>query len=87
MIDDIAKKGGNGISNGVGFYNYSKEESQKWEKTFERFSFDINKLLDIKCKDFCKIISHFCIVIFFISIESEKNYFFVVTNNIYFHHY
>ena len=44
LIDDIAKKGGNGISNGVGFYNYSKEEAQKWESAFERFSFDINKV-------------------------------------------
>ena len=44
LIDDIAKKGGNGISNGVGFYKYSKEEAQKWESAFERFSFDINKV-------------------------------------------
>tara|TARA_B100001175_G_C19508800_1_gene642429 strand:- start:1166 stop:2146 length:981 start_codon:yes stop_codon:yes gene_type:complete len=44
LIDDIAKKGGNGISNGVGFYTYSKEEALEWEKAFERFSFDINKI-------------------------------------------
>ena len=44
LIDDIAKKGGNGITNGVGFYSYTKEEAQEWEKAFERFSFDVNKL-------------------------------------------
>ena len=44
LIDDIAIKGGNGISNGVGFYSYSKEEAQKWERAFQRFSFDINKV-------------------------------------------
>jgi 3-hydroxybutyryl-CoA dehydrogenase len=44
LIDEIAKKGGNGISNGVGFYNYSKEEALEWKKAYERFSFDINKI-------------------------------------------
>ena len=44
LIDDIAKKGGNGITNGVGFYSYTKEQALEWEKAFERFSFDVNKL-------------------------------------------
>jgi len=44
LIDKIVKNGGNGISNGVGFYTYSKDEALEWEKTFEHFSFDINKL-------------------------------------------
>lgn len=44
LIDEIAKKGGNGITNGVGFYTYSKEEALEWEKAFELFSFDVNKL-------------------------------------------
>lgn len=44
LIEDIAKEGGNGITNGNGFYKYSKEESAEWEKAFEEFSYDINLL-------------------------------------------
>lgn len=44
LIDDIAKAGGNGISNGKGFYNYTPEEAKKWEETFEEFSFDLHRL-------------------------------------------
>lgn len=44
LIDDIAKKGGNGIFNGKGFYNYTPEEAKQWEETFEKFSFDISRL-------------------------------------------
>ncbi len=44
MIESIAKKGGNGITNGNGFYQYTKEEAAEWEKAFEEFSYDINNL-------------------------------------------
>ena len=44
LIDDIAKKGGNGISNGKGFYSYTPEQSKKWEELFEEFSFEISRL-------------------------------------------
>ncbi|MBV6641456.1 MAG: 3-hydroxyacyl-CoA dehydrogenase family protein [Cyclobacteriaceae bacterium] len=44
LIDDIARKGGNGISNGIGFYNYTPEQSKKWEESFEEFSFEISQL-------------------------------------------
>jgi 3-hydroxybutyryl-CoA dehydrogenase len=44
LIEEIASKGGNGISNGKGFYNYTKEEAAEWEKAFEEFSFDISNL-------------------------------------------
>lgn len=44
LIEDIAKEGGNGISNGNGFYKYTKEEAVEWEKAFEEFSYDINNL-------------------------------------------
>lgn len=44
LIDDIAKGGGNGVSNGKGFYDYSPEEAKEWESTFKKFSFDINRL-------------------------------------------
>lgn len=44
LINDIANAGGNGISNGKGFYNYTPEEAKKWEETFEEFSFDLHRL-------------------------------------------
>lgn len=44
LIEEIANEGGNGISNGKGFYKYSKEESIEWEKAFEEFSYDLSLL-------------------------------------------
>lgn len=44
LIDKIAREGGNGITNGHGFYTYSKEEAAEWEKAFEEFAYDINSL-------------------------------------------
>ncbi len=44
LIEDIAKKGGNGIVNGKGFYSYTPEEAAEWEKAYEEFSFDISRL-------------------------------------------
>lgn len=44
LIESIAREGGNGISNGNGFYKYTKEEAAEWEKAFEEFSYDINML-------------------------------------------
>ena len=44
LIADIAEKGGNGIVNGKGFYTYTKEEAEEWEKAYEEFAFDISRL-------------------------------------------
>jgi 3-hydroxybutyryl-CoA dehydrogenase len=44
IIKNIAEDGGNGIVNGKGFYNYSPEEAEEWEKAYEEFSFDISRL-------------------------------------------
>jgi 3-hydroxybutyryl-CoA dehydrogenase len=44
LIADIAENGGNGIMNGRGFYNYTPEEAEEWEKAYEEFAFDISKL-------------------------------------------
>jgi 3-hydroxybutyryl-CoA dehydrogenase len=44
LIEQIAKQGGNGISNGKGFYNYTPEEAEEWEKAYEEFAFDISRL-------------------------------------------
>lgn len=44
LIEDIAKQGGNGVTNGNGFYQYTPEEAKEWEKVFEEFNYDINNL-------------------------------------------
>lgn len=44
LIDNIVQEGGNGVFNGKGFYEYTKDEAKKWEETFEKFSFDIHRL-------------------------------------------
>jgi 3-hydroxybutyryl-CoA dehydrogenase len=44
LIDDIVNNGGKGISNRTGFYDYTDEEAIQWEKNFEKFSFDIDRL-------------------------------------------
>jgi len=44
LIEDIAQQDGSGIANGKGFYNYTPEEAREWEKAYEEFAFDINRL-------------------------------------------
>lgn len=44
LIEGIARQGGNGITNGKGFYNYTPAESAEWEKAYEEFAFDISRL-------------------------------------------
>jgi 3-hydroxybutyryl-CoA dehydrogenase len=44
LIKNIAEKGGDGITNGVGFYNYTTQEAEEWEKAYEEFAFDISRL-------------------------------------------
>ena len=44
LVEAIAKKGGNGITNQNGFYKYTKEEAEEWEKAFEEFAYKINSL-------------------------------------------
>lgn len=44
LIEVIASAGGNGVATGKGFYKYSKEEAEEWEKAFKEFSYDINIL-------------------------------------------
>lgn len=46
LIEDIAKQGGNGITNGNGFYKYTPEEAEEWEKAYGEFSFDISRLAE-----------------------------------------
>ncbi|MBD2752655.1 3-hydroxyacyl-CoA dehydrogenase family protein [Spirosoma validum] len=44
LIDDIVKEGGKGVLNAKGFYDYTPEEAQEWQKTYEEFSYEIRKL-------------------------------------------
>lgn len=44
LIDDIVKKGGKGIANAHGFYEYTDEEARLWEETYKDFSYEIRKL-------------------------------------------
>ena len=43
-IKKIAENGGNGITNGNGFYQYTKEEAEEWEQAYQEFAFDISRL-------------------------------------------
>lgn len=43
-IKKIAENGGNGITNGKGFYQYTKEEAEEWEQAYQEFAFDISRL-------------------------------------------
>jgi 3-hydroxybutyryl-CoA dehydrogenase len=44
LIDDIVSKGGRGVANAHGFYEYTEEEAHLWEATFKEFSYEIRKL-------------------------------------------
>ncbi|UFH54524.1 3-hydroxyacyl-CoA dehydrogenase family protein [Spirosoma sp. KNUC1025] len=44
LIDDIVKAGGKGVLNAQGFYEYTPEEAEAWQKTYEEFSYDIRRL-------------------------------------------
>ncbi|GAB4023402.1 3-hydroxyacyl-CoA dehydrogenase family protein [Spirosoma koreense] len=44
LIDDIVKEGGKGVLNAHGFYSYTSEEAEAWQKTYEEFSYDIRRL-------------------------------------------
>jgi 3-hydroxybutyryl-CoA dehydrogenase len=44
LIDDIVKAGGKGTLNAHGFYEYTKEEAELWEETYQEFSYEIRNL-------------------------------------------
>lgn len=44
LIDDLVKAGGQGVSNGRGFYEYTPDEARLWKETFEEFSYEIRRL-------------------------------------------
>ena len=46
MIEKVVASGALGVSNAKGFYPYTPESAEHWEKTFIEFSYDIRKLAE-----------------------------------------
>lgn len=46
LMEQVVSSGAKGISNAKGFYPYTKESAEKWEKLFIEFSYDIRKLAE-----------------------------------------
>lgn len=46
MMEELVASGAKGVSNAQGFYSYSKESAEEWEKSFIEFSYDIRKLAE-----------------------------------------
>ena len=44
FIEELVASGAKGVSNAQGFYPYTKESAEKWEKLFIEFSYNIRKL-------------------------------------------
>ncbi len=44
FIEELVASGAKGVSNAQGFYPYTKESAEKWEKLFIEFTYDIRKL-------------------------------------------
>jgi 3-hydroxybutyryl-CoA dehydrogenase len=46
MMEELVGTGALGVSNAKGFYPYTPESAEHWEKTFIEFSYDIRKLAE-----------------------------------------
>ena len=46
FIEELVASGAKGVSNAQGFYPYTKESAEKWEKLFIEFTYDIRKLAE-----------------------------------------
>ncbi len=44
LIDKLVKSGARGVSNARGFYSYTAEEAQRWERLFLKFTYEIREL-------------------------------------------
>jgi len=51
FIDELVTSGAKGVSNARGFYSYTKESAEKWEKLFIKFTYEIRKLAEKYPKD------------------------------------
>lgn len=46
LMQQVVASGARGVSNANGFYNYTEESAEKWEKLFIEFSYEIRKLAE-----------------------------------------
>ncbi|HWK07965.1 MAG TPA: 3-hydroxyacyl-CoA dehydrogenase family protein [Puia sp.] len=46
MMERLVEAGARGVSNAQGFYPYTQESAEHWEKSFIEFSYDIRKLAE-----------------------------------------
>lgn len=46
MMEKLVASGAKGVSNAQGFYPYTEESAEEWEKSFIEFSYDIRKLAE-----------------------------------------
>ena len=46
FFSDILQSGGDGLSNGNGFYKYSDEQRELWKNITEKFSYQIQKIIN-----------------------------------------
>ena len=44
LLEELVASGAKGVSNAHGFYPYTKESAEQWEKLFVEFTYDIRKL-------------------------------------------
>jgi 3-hydroxybutyryl-CoA dehydrogenase len=45
-MEKLVASGAKGVSNASGFYPYTKETAEQWDKRFIEFSYDIRKLAE-----------------------------------------
>lgn len=46
FFTDILKRGGLGMKNGEGLYHYTRKEVKRWNNTFKKFSYQIEKIIN-----------------------------------------
>lgn len=46
FFEELVASGAKGVSNAHGFYNYTTESAEKWEKLFVEFAYEIRKLAE-----------------------------------------
>jgi 3-hydroxyacyl-CoA dehydrogenase len=46
FIEELVTSGAKGVSNAHGFYPYTKESAEQWEKQFIKFTYEIRKLAE-----------------------------------------
>ena len=51
FIEELVASGAKGVSNAHGFYPYTKQSAEKWERLFIEFTYDIRKLSEKYPKD------------------------------------